>query len=295
MTLAAALPPLANAATRLGRRALGKDTMPLWTSDLPRGGRRRLDRTRDVPSAVGDQGGASAVLFAACVGTMFGPAAGGVGATAALQALCERAGLALALPPALPSLCCGTPWKSKGMAQGYAVMQAQVLPALWEASRGGELPVICDASSCTEGLHELLRSSKDQERASQLRVVDAVAFVHEHVLEHLTISGRLKSVAVHPTCSSTRLGTTASITAIAASFAEEVVIPPDWGCCAFAGDRGLLHPELTASATAAEVAGLGGRAFDAYVASNRTCELGMTRATGHEYRHVLEVLEEMTR
>ncbi len=31
--------------------------------------------------------------------------------------------------------------------------------------------------------------------------------------------------------------------------------PDDWGCCAFAGDRGMLHPELTASATAAEAAG----------------------------------------
>ena len=236
-----------------------------------------------------------AVLFAACVGTMFGPAAGGRGATAAVQALCERAGVDLVLPPGLPSLCCGTPWKSKGMAQGYAVMQAQVLPALWEATRGGELPVICDASSCTEGLHELLRSAKDQDKASRLQVVDAVAFVHEHVLEHLHTSRQLKSVAVHPTCSSTRLGTTAGITAIAASFADQVVIPPDWGCCAFAGDRGLLHPELTASATAAEVASLQGQIHDAYVASNRTCELGMTRATGHEYRHVLEVLEEVTR
>ena len=28
---------------------------------------------------------------------------------------------------------------------------------------------------------------------------------------------------------------------------------------------------------------------------NRTCELGMTRATGHPYRHLLEVLEEATR
>lgn len=292
LSLAAALPsPVATAATRLGRAVAGEDTVPLWTSDLPRGGPRR----RGVPSVRGDHGGARAVLFAACVGTMFGPAAGGRGATSALRALCERVGLELVIPPGLPSLCCGTPWKSKGMAQGYAVMREQVLPALWEASRGGELPVVCDASSCTEGLHELLRSADDHEQVHQLRVVDAVEFVHGYVLEHLRTSRRLKSVVVHPTCSSTRLGTTTGIMAIAASFADEVVIPPDWGCCGFAGDRGLLHPELTASATAAEVAGLEGKQHDAYVSSNRTCEVGMTRATGREYRHVLEVLEESTR
>jgi D-lactate dehydrogenase len=33
----------------------------------------------------------------------------------------------------------------------------------------------------------------------------------------------------------------------------------------------------------------------AHVSVNRTCELGMTRATGHPYRHLLEVLEEVTR
>jgi D-lactate dehydrogenase len=77
--------------------------------------------------------------------------------------------------------------------------------------------------------------------------------------------------------------------------AERVQIPENWGCCAFAGDRGMLHPELTASATqeqAADVAAMGATAHTSY---NRTCELGMTRATGEPYRHVLELLEELTR
>jgi len=33
----------------------------------------------------------------------------------------------------------------------------------------------------------------------------------------------------------------------------------------------------------------------AHASCNRTCELGMTRATGEPYRHVLELLEELTR
>jgi D-lactate dehydrogenase len=308
LTMAASLPAsLTNAAPVWWRAVVGEETMPLWTSDLPRGGPLRPARPGSAvrggtsSAAGGEPGSASstaptAVLFAACVGTMFGPAEGGVGASGALRTLCERVGLTLVVPADLPSLCCGTPWKSKGMAQGYAVMRDQVLPALWEASRGGELPVVCDASSCTEGLHEMLRSvAESDERVQKLRVLDAVEFVQEHVLEHLETTHRLTSVAVHPTCSSTRLGTTAGLTAIAASFADEVVIPADWGCCGFAGDRGLLHPELTASATAPEVASLAGRQYSAYVSSNRTCELGMTRATGQQYRHVLEVLEEATR
>ena len=72
-------------------------------------------------------------------------------------------------------------------------------------------------------------------------------------------------------------------------------MPDAWGCCGFAGDRGMLHPELTASATAAEAAEVRALGADAHASCNRTCELGMTRATGSEYRHILELLEEATR
>ena len=57
----------------------------------------------------------------------------------------------------------------------------------------------------------------------------------------------------------------------------------------------MLHPELTASATAPEARDVARRPATAYASVNRTCELGMTRATGHPYQHVLEVLEEVTR
>lgn len=74
-----------------------------------------------------------------------------------------------------------------------------------------------------------------------------------------------------------------------------VDVPTDWGCCGYAGDRGMLHPELTDSATAPEAADVAAFGAEVHASCNRTCELGMTRATGQDYRHVLEVLEEATR
>ena len=70
-------------------------------------------------------------------------------------------------------------------------------------------------------------------------------------------------------------------------------MPLDWGCCAFAGDRGMLHPELTASATAAQAAQIRERDARAHASCNRTCELAMTRATGKPYRHVIEILADL--
>ncbi|MGW0202036.1 hypothetical protein ACWDX9_52390, partial [Nonomuraea sp. NPDC003201] len=102
------------------------------------------------------------------------------------------------------------------------------------------------------------------------------------------------SLALHPTCSSTRLGLDAAITRVAETVAERVVVPDGWQCCAFAGDRGLLHPELTASATRAEAAAVAREDFAAHASVNRTCELGLTRATGKPYHHLLELLDRVT-
>jgi D-lactate dehydrogenase len=67
-------------------------------------------------------------------------------------------------------------------------------------------------------------------------------------------------------------------------------------CCGFAGDRGFLHPELTAAATADEAAEIEASAdSDAYVCANRTCETGLERATGKPWESFVYLLEELTR
>ena len=66
-------------------------------------------------------------------------------------------------------------------------------------------------------------------------------------------------------------------------------------CCGFAGDRGMLHPELPLAATADEAAELGERDFDAHICSNRTCEIGLQQGTGRAYESLVFTLEELSR
>ncbi len=289
VALSAAKPftALAKPVTRLGRAVLGKDTVPLYDAGLPRGGRARKHLS-GVSAA-----DAAAVYFPACVGTMFGPETGGIGVQDALTALTQRAGIGLLVPEGVDSICCGTPWKSKGFTDGYTHMSARTIDLLLDATDGGRLPIVCDASSCTEGLELMAHSA--QARGIRLRIVDSVQFAEEFLLPNLTVTDRLGSVVIHPTCSTTAIGSTDALKSVAESVSDRVVVPVDWGCCAFAGDRGMLHPELTASATGAEAQTVAGESYDAYVSSNRTCEIGMTRATGRPYRHVLEIVEVATR
>jgi D-lactate dehydrogenase len=62
-----------------------------------------------------------------------------------------------------------------------------------------------------------------------------------------------------------------------------------------AGDRGLSHPELPASALEDVVREIDGRTFDAAVSSNRTCEIALHQITGKAYDSVVLMLEERTR
>ncbi len=294
LTVADAMPaPLVTAVTKVGRAMLGADTVPLYDAVLPGGGSK--------PLRVDSPADAEVVLFGACIGTMFGPEDHGVGSRDALRELLSRADIPFVVPQDAGGLCCGTPWKSKGHLSGYDRMTDRVLDALWAASSGGELPVVCDAASCTEGLHVMLaKAAAARPEYASLVIEDATTYVAREVLPKVEVSAKLDRIAVHPTCSTTALGANGALTALADAVADDVFVPEGWGCCAFAGDRGMLHPELTASATdveASEVAAAesseGG--FDAYVSANRTCEIGMSRATDRPYEHVIEVLERLTR
>jgi D-lactate dehydrogenase len=62
-----------------------------------------------------------------------------------------------------------------------------------------------------------------------------------------------------------------------------------------AGDRGFLLPELTGSATRDEAVEIRAAAHDGHFSSSRTCEIGMTRATGRTHRSYIYMLEATTR
>ncbi|MBD8061943.1 FAD-binding and (Fe-S)-binding domain-containing protein [Oceanitalea stevensii] len=305
--------PVLGTATRAARAVVGqggRDLFPQVDEHLPGPGQPRTNlplspqARSSSPSAELLPGQHDAVFFPACIGSLFAAEGGGPGVSAAFAALCERAGVRLAVPEGIDGLCCGTVWESKGLVDGAAVMARRVAESVWSLTDGGRLPLVCDATSCTHGLGSIgaRLTGAAAERWAQVRVVDAVTFTREHLLGRLEVpeAGLLDRLAVHPTCSSVHLGAVEDLTAVAAAVAREVTVPVEWGCCGTAGDRGMLHPELPAGATEREAAELAaverenGR-FDAYASCNRTCEMGMSAATGRPYRHVLELLEEATR
>lgn len=265
------------AATKLGRAVLGDDTVPLLSRDLPGGGVKRQGMRAAKKTFV---------YMPACIGTMFGSEHTSMsGVQEAFFDLTRFAGIDVEIPDGIRGLCCATPWKSKGMTKGGDRMGRRLADILGEASDGWKLPIVCDNISCTEGLAVALHK-----KGIEAQIVDATAFVAEHIAPALPQLPRAGLAVVHPTCSSTRAGTNDALIMLAGMVADEVKVPLGWRCCGFAGDRGMLHPELTAMATSDEAYNVKQMDADLYLSCNRTCEIGMTRATGHTYVHVLEEL-----
>ncbi|MFE2307617.1 FAD-binding and (Fe-S)-binding domain-containing protein [Streptomyces sp. NPDC059411] len=280
------------AVTGLARRAVRPDLVPEWLPQIPGAPARKQPATRRV--------GAAAVYYPACVNRIFGGPEGRPGPSLpeAVVAVSERAGRPVWIPRDVTGTCCATIWHSKGYEAGNRVMANRIVEAAWGWTAGGRLPLVVDASSCTLGIsHEVVLYLTDDNRAlhAELRIVDSIVWAAEELLPHLEIRRTIGSAVLHPTCSMRHLDDEAQLRAVAEACADEVVVPYDAGCCAFAGDRGMLHPELTESATAREAAEVTAREFDAHLSANRMCEVGMDRATGRSYYSALLELERATR
>ncbi|MFD5102437.1 FAD-binding and (Fe-S)-binding domain-containing protein [Streptomyces albidochromogenes] len=283
---------LARAVTGLARGAVRPGLVPRWLPEIPGAAARPLPRTART--------GAHAVYYPACVNRVFGEPERhrGPALPQAVVDVSERAGRPVWIPADVAGTCCATIWHSKGYEAANAVMANRVVEAAWGWTAGGTLPLVVDASSCALGLaREVVPYLTDANRElhGELTVVDSVVWAAEELLPRLRVLRRAGSAVLHPTCSMRHLGDEAALTAVAEACAEEVVVPDDVRCCAFAGDRGMLHPELTESATAREGAEVRAREYDVYLSANRMCEVGMEHATGRGYRSALLELERATR
>ncbi|MCF7826340.1 MAG: 4Fe-4S dicluster domain-containing protein, partial [Candidatus Marinimicrobia bacterium] len=206
----------------------------------------------------------------------------------------KHAGIGFAYPHDVSTLCCGLSYSSKGYAEAALQAAIHTTEMLWMSSRNGKLPIVMDTSPCSRHLehyHEIL-SGTHLARWRALKIYDMVEYLHDVVLEKLSLWHVKDKVVLHVTCSSRHMGLEDKMEAIASRCANQVIMPQDMGCCGFAGDRGLLFPGLTQSATAMEANELRGINADGYYSSSRTCEMGMSLATDKSYESILALVHE---
>jgi D-lactate dehydrogenase len=273
-------------------RAVIRQPFPQWSREMPRPASGRTPVTH--------KSAAQAVYFPACISRVMGHLPGEPDMMSLMEAfvtVARRAGTALWIPEDVEGTCCGVPFSSKGYDRAHAIAVNRAIERFWEWSEQGRLPIVIDTSPCTYGLTTCrpYLTAANQARYDRLAILDSVAFVHDEVLPRLTVRRRFHSVALHPVCSVVKMNLTEKLEGIARFCCDRVTLPVTAGCCGFAGDRGFLFPELTESATRREAAEVLAGQHDGFYSSSRTCEIGMTRATGQIYRSYIYLLEQATR
>ncbi len=231
------------------------------------------------------EGSRPIVFFSSCATRMFGPArddAEGEDLSVTLLRLFDKAGLTVITPPRHGSLCCGQPFDSQGLSVEADRKADEVIDVLVAASNNGRWPVLIDTSPCSLRLKE--RAVK------HLAILDIAEFLHDYVLPNVAIPVRsAQPVALHLTCSTRRMGLDAKLTAVARACADNVVIPPDIGCCGFAGDKGFTRPDMNAHALRTLAPAVAG--CTAGYSSSRTCEIGLSVHGAIPYRSIAHLLD----
>jgi D-lactate dehydrogenase len=178
--------------------------------------------------------------------------------------IAELAKIKLIIPDKIDNTCCSTPFSSKGFHDSGIEMFERTINLLFKASQKGEIPIVVDTSPCT---YKFLNPSNDiseeiRAKWKKLKFIDIILD---------------REIVVHLTCSTQKMEHTQIMELLAKRCARKVTIPENNNCCGFAGDRGLIIPQLTKNAVRINKEQLSSkqRKLNGY-SSSRMCEIGMS-------------------
>ena len=274
----------------LGSRLMGgigkvihRAGLPLWTPSMPKAYNARKHVSSD------DAGELKVVYFPSCINQMMG----NDNASKDMKPLAEemvdllhKAGYSVVFPENMDSLCCGTIWESKGLPEIADSKTKELEDALWKASEGGKYPVICDQSPC---LHRM------KQKMTKVRLYESAEFVWTHLKDRLIFTQSDMPVALHLTCSTRLMKIDKVIYDLACMCSSSVLIPEGVGCCGFAGDKGMTHPELNGYALRKLKAQVQEKGIEIGYSNSRTCEMGLQTNSGIPYRSIIYLVNSCTR
>ena len=104
-----------------------------------------------------------------------------------------------------------------------------------------------------------------------------------------------EKVAIHVTCSMTKLGKGDVLRRVAEACAEKVFVPAEVGCCGFAGDRGFTYPEMNAFALRKLKKQLEAEGIRNGYSNSRTCEIGLNTNSGIPYQSLVYLVDRCTK
>jgi D-lactate dehydrogenase len=266
-----------------GVRYASGNAVPLWTPAMPKGIKRPKQ------GAVNQDNPLKVVYFPSCINQTMGPAAGDPDQMPLhhkLLLLLQKAGYEVIYPKRMKQLCCGTIWESKGFYKEADEKASELEQSLLEASENGKYPVLCDQSPCLYRMRHTMRDS--------LKLYEPVEFIADFLLDKLSFTKTDDPIAIHVTCSMTKMGLKEKTLKVAQACSTNVVVPEEVGCCGFAGDKGFTHPEINKYALRKLRSQIVDKQVKYGYSNSRTCEIGLTTHGGVPYQSIVYLVDSCT-
>jgi D-lactate dehydrogenase len=254
----------------------------IWDRHMPRPVKKSVLR---APEAGVDPHKPKVVYFPSCINQSMGTAVREKDKQSLVEVsvnVLEKAGFEVIFPEGMNRLCCGTPWESKGFFDIADAKSTELEDALLKASENGKYPVLCDTSPCTHRMKRFIKG--------QLQLYEPVEFIHDFLLDKLKLQPVSEALAFHITCTSTKMGLEEKFRKVARACTEDPVFPEEVGCCGFAGDKGFTQPEI--NTWALRNLKLQVDRLSAGYSNSRTCEIGLSRNGGIDYKSVMYLLRD---
>jgi D-lactate dehydrogenase len=152
-----------------------------------------------------------------------------------------------------------------------------------------------DVTSCTHSLQAAGPYLTDANKLlfDQLVFIDSIDFAADYLIPRLPINNKKEKIVFHPVCSVYKMNLMHKLEQIGTACAQTAHIPALSGCCGMAGDRGFYYPQLTQSATKAEVTEVNQQQYDGYYSSGKTCEMALSEASGKNYQSIFYLLKQV--
>jgi D-lactate dehydrogenase len=264
-------------------KAMHKIGVPLWTPAMPKSVKihpRKIHQTSSNDKVV---------YFPSCINQTMGIAKNSPYKTPLADkmiSLLQKAGYEVIFPENMEKLCCGTIWESKGMPDIADRKTLELETALYKASEQGKYPVLCDQSPCLYRMREKIK---------QLKLYEPVEFIETFLISRLEFTQIDEPVAVHTTCSMTKMKLKDTLKRLASRCSSQVIIPEEVGCCGFAGDKGFTRPEVNAYALRKLRPQLQKHNIKIGYSNSRTCEIGLTTNGGIPYVSIVYLVDKCTK
>lgn len=261
-----------------GLHAVG---MPLWTPAMPKA-YNSASLKSESKSAL------KVVYFPSCINQAMGTDKASKGMKPLAEEmieLMEKGGYEVIFPKNMDNLCCGTIWESKGLPNIAESKVKELENALWKASEHGKYPVVCDQSPC---LHRM------KQHITKVQLYESAEFIWKFLKDRLNFVKTNKPVALHLTCSTKIMKIDSIVRDLAMMCSDSVLIPEGVGCCGFAGDKGMTHPELNKYALRKLKKQIQEAEIEVGYSNSRTCEIGLQTNSGVPYRSIVYLVNSCT-